>query len=504
MEIIMSKRSKRILILLTLIILSSVIIVETVNADIAPPVVPGFGGLKPFEYQDTQVQMVYERVEMELFTVYEEGFEDENPYYLVDVVAWFVMRNTGRETEQMQALFPIDNMNNCLEFDQVSSPPSYNHYEILPESFTFIINGTDVPFIEIETDHPYGDLCRVGGWSVNWAAFDVTFPVEQDVLIRVEYQMKSYGYDNIHNIQYVLETGAGWKGPIETAYIIMKFPGLVSDDLIIGETTDGFQTLHNEIFWSFDNIEPTRHDNILISFVAPDVWQRINKLKENLSSDPNDVVSWIELANTYSYIGSWRYDQPRSQYHIDKAYDTFYLGVNNNPNNADIIAAYANFLIEQYGFHEPPTDKELNAVISLVEKSLLIDPSNDMAHYVKDYLESVVEGLTIQVPNTHTPTATPTSTLTPTSKIQDTIAPTVPKSVTETVFKTSTVTFSVTPSPAVTDAQQPVKDLSIESVEDSTEGSNTQPYIFIAIVVAVICIGFFYWRIFIYSKPSDE
>ena len=36
------------------------------RADIAPPPAPQLGGLEPFAYQDTNVQMVYERVEMEI------------------------------------------------------------------------------------------------------------------------------------------------------------------------------------------------------------------------------------------------------------------------------------------------------------------------------------------------------------------------------------------------------------------------------------------------------
>lgn len=49
-----------------LFIFTIIIPSNSVHADVAPPPAPQLGGLEPFEYQDTNVQMVYERVEMEV------------------------------------------------------------------------------------------------------------------------------------------------------------------------------------------------------------------------------------------------------------------------------------------------------------------------------------------------------------------------------------------------------------------------------------------------------
>lgn len=502
----MGKFTKPVLIFAILIVIFSTCIVENAKADISPPVAPGIGGLEPFDYQDTQVQMVYERVEMELFTVYEEGFEDEPPTYKINVVAWFVMRNQGNQAEQMQAMFPTKNFNDCLEFNQVSSPPSYAHYEIVPDSFNFQVDGENVPFTEIETKHPYDEICKSPGWDMTWAAFDVTFPVDKDVLVRVEYQMQSYSQDKIHNMQYILETGSGWKGPIGTAYIIVKFPNIVSQEFIIEETTNGYQTLHNEIFWSFKNIEPTRNDNILVSFVAPDIWLKINTLKGNISNDPNDIDSWIELAKTYNNIGSWKPNQNRSQFHVDKAYDTYYEGVKKNPNKAEMLSAYASFLFDKCCMIESPSEKNINTIQPLIEKALSLDPSNETAHILKVNLENSVDGLTINVPNTHTPTPTltPVNTKVPTytKTHQATITATQPE--TQTVLITSTSTSTSTPEPTVTFSPEPDKQVDTDLDDSNADFSSNNELSIIVFVIMIIFAGVMFWRVFIRSQNNDS
>jgi hypothetical protein len=86
------KKSRKITIIFLISLLSLIYPDHSlVHADIAPPPAPGIGALEPFEYQKTEVQMVYERVEMELREVPDADW----PLYHVDVSAWFVMHNHG-------------------------------------------------------------------------------------------------------------------------------------------------------------------------------------------------------------------------------------------------------------------------------------------------------------------------------------------------------------------------------------------------------------------------
>src|SRR5512145_2906214 len=96
-----------------LLLLRFLIPSQVSHADISPPPAPELGGLEPFEYQDTNVQMVYERVEMEI-----QPFSYDDPRYSfvasrVNVTAYFIMHNNGSSSESMQAIFPLESFSNC-------------------------------------------------------------------------------------------------------------------------------------------------------------------------------------------------------------------------------------------------------------------------------------------------------------------------------------------------------------------------------------------------------
>jgi hypothetical protein len=99
---------------IVIVILLAIIIVpvRSVRADISPPPAPILAGLAPFEYQDTKVQMIYERVEMELKTVHTYDEYDKTTSQVL-VTAYFVMRNQGNVPESMQAIFPLESMTDC-------------------------------------------------------------------------------------------------------------------------------------------------------------------------------------------------------------------------------------------------------------------------------------------------------------------------------------------------------------------------------------------------------
>ena len=226
-----------------------------VQADMAPPPAPGVGGLEPFKYQDTNVQMVFERVEMEVANIPQKDFNDlSQGDDKVNVNAWFMLHNLGKVEETMQVVFPLGNFNDCTSFQKQSQPPSYMSLIVMPETFTAAVNGVPVTISDVTTDHPHKDE---GCTTMEWAAFNVTFPVNQDVLVRISYSLMNESVDAIENLEYVLETGSAWKGPITKGYVVLRFPYPVEDNILKG-STPGYTKLYNEIYWSFDNLEPTR------------------------------------------------------------------------------------------------------------------------------------------------------------------------------------------------------------------------------------------------------
>jgi hypothetical protein len=83
-----------------------------VQADVAPPHAAAVGGLQSPDAQPTNVQMTFERVELEILEMPPEP--DATKRYSnrqVEVNAWFILHNTGNMEEKMQVVFPLSDFN---------------------------------------------------------------------------------------------------------------------------------------------------------------------------------------------------------------------------------------------------------------------------------------------------------------------------------------------------------------------------------------------------------
>jgi hypothetical protein len=419
---------------ISLLLLSLFIPLQFVHADMAPPPAPELGGLQPFKYQTTNVQMVYERVEMDIqpFTQFDGDYA-----YLenrVDVTAYFTLHNQGDSPESMQAVFPLESFSNCIWQNGRSN--SYTHYEINENSFNVLVSGVNVPVQKVVTDHPYKN--RIGDPNgcdqMTWAGFDITFPAQEDVVVKVQYGMESLMGDFMQNIEYILETGAGWAGPIQRGYVIVKFPYGATAENVLSESTAGYQFLYNEVFWSFENLEPTSSDNIQVSIISPGIWQKILSIKRNLRENPKLAEQWLDLAQIYFDIATWHWDNLRSDEYYQKIPSMYEAGIANNPDNAELYAKYAEFKMYQWSprlFGEM-TEDVAAPILSLVSKALALDPTNETAKMTLSNLMEVAPFVTFTPPPTIPPTATSLFTVTP------------------------SITPSVTMTPVSSELQQPI------------------------------------------------
>jgi hypothetical protein len=377
------------------------------RADIAPPPAPELGGLEPFKYQDTQVQMVYERVEMEIQPFIPE--EDITlPQSRVNVTAYFIMHNQGKFTESMQVIFPLENIVNCEEIGAMGN--SYTYYSIVDDSFEVTVSGDAVPVQEVVTDHP-----QEGCGQMTWAGFEVAFPPAEDVVIQVQYTMESMGMDSMQNIEYILETGAGWAGPIQRGYVIIKFPYVATVENVLPESTPGYQFLYNEAFWSFENLEPNHENNIRVSIVSPETWLKILSLRRDLKENPAQPEKWLSLADTYFNIATWHWDNVRSEQYLQKIAPAYETGIANNPNNAELHAKYAEYKLYQWSPHGIGQIPEEQAapILSLLNRALALEPENGTANINLPILLGAAPFITFTPPATIPPTATSLFTSTP-------------------------------------------------------------------------------------------
>jgi hypothetical protein len=250
---------------------------------------------------------------------------------------------------------------------------------------------------------------------MRWIGFQVTFPTDTDVVITVSYIMGSVGSDGMQNIDYVLETGAGWYGPIERAYIVAKFPYVASHENILKSTSPGYQMLYNEIFWSFQNLEPTSKDNIRVSIVSPDTWESILSLRQKISENPAQPDTWLELLQAYSSILRYKMINLHEDYYYKLLTTTYKQALKFNPDNAELYARYAMFQIEEKSPYQfvTLTTSEAAPIAALISKALSLDPENETANTALSALQVVSPDLTFTPPPVMPPTVMPEISSTP-------------------------------------------------------------------------------------------
>lgn len=419
--------------------------VQPVHADMAPPPEVELGGLQPPQFQHTEVAMLYERVEMELgvFNDYESRDVTQNR---VTVNAYFMMENQGSIDETMQAVFPLESAPIC---HGDTHGDSFTVYDILPDSFQVSINGIAVPTTIITA--PYGECT-----DFHWLAFDIVFPVEKEVLVKISYEMRTLNVDAAQNIEYTLETGAGWKGKIGRGYIILKFPYVVTSENVLRSSTVGYQVLYNEIFWSFQDLEPTAENNIQISIVSPNIWMEIQSLRSQIDKMPESPAIWLKLIEIYNRIAySNKGITIRDQRYTNLIETTYQQAITANPNNAELHAGYAAHKLFSWSpYGQRITDGQARQVLPLLSKALALEPRNETALYVLSRLNVSAPFITFTPPSTIPPTATSLFTSTPSITPSATITP-IPSEtpIVVTVIHTKIVnapTFTQMPKPTAT------------------------------------------------------
>jgi hypothetical protein len=269
---------------------------QMAKANAAPPPDPTVGGIGPYQPQKTNVQMMFEKV---LIEVPPSPSTPEEPKH-IKVEASFRMRNQGQVEEEMQVIFPLTRLNTYSSEEAL--------YHIDPASFVVKVNGQDVPFTTITTPPEVtiseSDLHHGFSPDVEWAAFEVTFPVQQDVLLEVNYEMLNpygeYG-EGFTGIAYILETGAGWYGNILSAEITLRLPYEVSEETIKYANPD-YVIAGNEMHWKLRDFEPARVDNLEVRVIHADVWQDVLELRSSVEHDPDNAHSWAKLADRYRQL----------------------------------------------------------------------------------------------------------------------------------------------------------------------------------------------------------
>ena len=332
--------------------LMSLALTAQVEADASPPLYPpGSAVLPPGE---TMVQMVAETVEITI--VVPSGASSQWPSPArAEYEARFTMRNQGQATEQMDVRFPLT---------------TGDSWETIWD-FAAFVDGEPVRVRKSTEAYALGDS-RV----TRWAVFPVTFEPGVDALITVTYSTSISGwgwnqYDDIGDsvqdaffgsmnpdtatVYYILETGAGWYGPIETGTIVLTVPyragpiNVLGLDASLAEDRSAWETggggnlsgpsfADHEARWEFSQLEPTRDDNLNIQFLWPDEWRYIQNLEAEAKTHPRDAAIALKLAGAYLAAGAGVYSGRATEHHCGLSQQEIQRALVFHPASEELLA----------------------------------------------------------------------------------------------------------------------------------------------------------------------
>lgn len=491
------------------------------RADIAPPSAPPGSNISPGD--STQVQMLAETVQIIVQPVtYQSQPRLAAEFAQANVKASFTMRNQGESDEQMQVRFPL--------MDPSGTGDGFGHYPEI-RSIQVHVNEKSVGTSRITTPTP-------NTWDQNappiaWAAFNVDFPVGRKVSINVQYNLQPTGYFPVADFVYVLETGAGWFGPIGSADLVLSLPYDVNaQNLVYGDynTTPGGQADGQEITWHYENLEPTRDDNLRVDVVAPKVWMDVLQARQAVQSNSGDANAWQTLAQAAAYAAmdesgkGWLRTDPGGQalaLESQRAYEQVLVL---RPQDARLWAGYENLMLRilmqidypTYDKQPAASDPDLQKLVKAVNQVLALDPQNEevksdaqwVAYTYKDVLQQNPDGsLSLngqdqQVTETPIPAVSPLPSLTlPPTQAPTTAVTATPAALVSPPVPTSSAALSQlsTPPPAASSTPTAVAPFPTAP----SPAASTVPRTFIALallaglciifLVAVAGVGLSYW-----------
>lgn len=260
----------------TFIIIAFVIIcISNTFADIAPNPIKAKAILTSGE---TTIRMASELVVIDLY-------KDSSV-----VECKFIMKNEGKK-QKLNIGFP---------------EMYFHHWEkasLADYSKKFFVqeNGIEIKEVDFYTPKSYSEKERETQINKNkqsydeqpWYIWDSEFGAGETKEIIVRYSLP-YGqiYKGSRFFTYLLSTGSGWMGSIDTVEVIVNIKDF-STDLIVEITPYNYSFEIDQISWKFYNLEPSTKDDIKILYLpSKEYYAKIDTLKtEPTIIFDNEIVS---------------------------------------------------------------------------------------------------------------------------------------------------------------------------------------------------------------------
>ena len=344
--------------------------ISPVIADVAPPP-PPFGSNPFISSTNTQVQMVSEVV------TFDVGSASASKYGFAKVNATFQMHNQGSQDEKMMARFPL-----CAFYDAecIWSPePSIDDLAVW-------VNGVWTPVTIVTTTFPGVAQAATPAWG----NFSVTFPAGKDVVIKVSYTALGFSPDiqsGFVEYKYILQTGAGWNGPIGRADFNFHLPYAINQKNVTPYSPkNSWEITGNDLHWHAENFKPDQ--DIQINLVNPSIWQTILTETKNTQIDQNNGAAWGRLGKAYRDTVWERrsvQNDPGSLERIKLSEEAYQNAIRVLPKDIDWHYGYAELLcyMAMWNTDDPArltrSDPNLIGCIEQLKDTLAINPKDPRA-----------------------------------------------------------------------------------------------------------------------------
>lgn len=270
-----------------------------------------------------------------------------------------------------------------------------------------------------------------------WAKWTVTFPTGEDVELRVTYDTHPVDWGGWAVGHYILETGAGWQGPIGEGRVTFRLPYEVTPlNVQLTEIREAYTGADRpfeitvegtDVTWHFTDLEPQRSqeirvfepsteiDNVILPMMEPSAWTEIQAAHVVVGEEPESVEAQLRLTRALE-AGTQRVNfflaTDANAALIEQTDAAYQSALELAPENADIMLAYLEWL--SIPRHHEEGDAALgeryNAVLARAREVAPEDPRvAEIEQRVQDWRETIAGSESAEV------TPSPAAPLLPTS-----------------------------------------------------------------------------------------
>jgi hypothetical protein len=230
----------------------------------------------------------------------------------------FHMRNWGKQTN-LEVGFPI--MNFYLWDNNYLNPVNKSRFDVMVKGKSVDKINIYVPdelkkaLDSVNGSNRYETLDSYKNANKPWYLWRVHFNKNEDLTIVVRYRLPNGATKISRFFDYLLSTGAGWKGNIKDAKVIIRLNEVADVQILDIKPKQFYKREGDEIVWHFKNLKPTVKNDIYLEFeTSKGAYKAHEALNDSINLTYIDGKKAKYSAINFDEVGSYHIKQlPNTQ-----------------------------------------------------------------------------------------------------------------------------------------------------------------------------------------------